>query len=247
MDWSCKIGVWSNIAAIATVIYFAGLFVAVIYYSYTGEFNKNVINQRSFAVIVWPFKYKKLKYRFLPIVYLFRKTCSTLIIIYGTSNPNTQSLLTTINYFIYWYYIFLFNPMRKELKLVKVLLVTVESEMMLLHIWYYITVISSDPNSMASEVELTKWNMYIMMLLMATYVAFSLGMVIKILYLFIRDKSANRQKNPKTKKINANDSSVKKFKNNSSEYAKGKQSNLEFSFDEKQAGQIDLNKMQQLQ
>lgn len=78
--------------------------------------------------------------------------------------------------------------MRKELRFIKVLLVTVESELMLLHIWYYITVISSDPDSLASEVELTKWNLYIMMLLMITYVAFSFGFVAMVIYNFFTGK-----------------------------------------------------------
>lgn len=245
MQWSTQLGTLSSLSAIATLLYFCALFLFIIYHSYKGTFQNSEAYKNSFAVIVWPFKYAKMKYRFLPLMYLLRKILSTAIIVYIWQKPELQALLTTLNYFAYWYYIFLFNPMRKELRFMKVLLVTVESEMMLLHIWYYITVVSSDPNSLASEVELTKWNLYIMMLLMATYVGFSIGMVAKVIYFFVRDRS--KKKPTKLKMRPANDSTLKKMKKNKSGYTEGKLQNLEFSFDEKQAGKINIHDLQQQQ
>ncbi len=81
-------------------------------------------------------------------------------------------LLVALLYFAYWVYLFLRNPFRDTR--LKIFITFVESEMCLLHIVYFFVVASGMEGDTASEVALTRWVTYIVMLQMATYAFFAI-------------------------------------------------------------------------
>lgn len=96
------------------------------------------------------------------------------------------------NYFIFWVYIFLRNPIRNPL--FKVFFTIMESFMCIMHIMYFFTIGASMDGDTSSEVELTRWCIYVVMLMMITYTAFSIGTVAFILKNLLEDYKGGKRK-----------------------------------------------------
>ncbi len=104
-------------------------------------------------------------------MYLLRKLLASAVLVYLHSTPEVQGLLITLLYFAYWVYLFVRNPFRNAH--LKVFVIFVESEMCLLHIIYFFVIATGMDGDTASEVALTKWVAYVVILQMLTYLVFA--------------------------------------------------------------------------
>lgn len=233
-----KLAVGSSIASLLVLIYYTGFTAYYVNTVLTGELFKSATSLKKFAVFSYLFKCSKIKYRLFPIVYILKKALTSLVLVFAFRNAEWQTILNASVQFAYWYYLFLFNPIKKEFRIFKVLITTVESEVLLLNIWYCITVISSNQNSLASEIELTKWSIYILLLIQLTYMLFGMGFVVQLaLKLIGKYRAWRRSKNTKHPKAGAGKilRNQQAGEDQSLNQLKGpeEQKKLEISFDDK--------------
>jgi hypothetical protein len=173
MAWGTNLEIASSSLAIVFMIYYLGFFLYMIYLVVENKIYNDPVYKNRLAILIQPFKNKNLSQRLFPSMYLLRKFVSSAILVYLYNYPTVQGLLVAVVYFLFWVYMFLNNPINNSP--LKVFITFVESEMCLLHIIYFFVLASSMEGDVASEVSLTKWVSYVIMLQMGTYALFALG------------------------------------------------------------------------
>jgi len=185
MAWSTTLEILSSILSIVCLLYLVGMWLYLIDLIFRKDIydvqNENVRHYRlKIEVLLVLFKGEKLKHRFLPCLYVFRKIMVSLISTYLFSYPTLQAMALVANYFIYWVYVFVYNPIRD--RLIRVFITFIEGIIMIMHILMLFIAIAGDDNAAAAEVELTYWMMWSIILLMYTYNAFAACFFIRSAY-----------------------------------------------------------------
>lgn len=172
------LGIISTVLAILVLIYYFGFMAYYVNTVLTGEIFKNQTLSQKYAVFSAIFKSHTVIYRMFPIAYMLKKILTSAILVYAYQSSDWQTILSALVQFGYWVYIFLYNPIKKEYRPLKVLLTIIESELLLLNILFSIIVIQSNKNSLAAEIELSKWSLYLLAMIQMTYTVFGVGLAV---------------------------------------------------------------------
>ena len=114
----------------------------------------------------------------MPSLYLLRKVGASIILVFVYEYPEVQALLLALNYFTFWVYIFLRNPIKNIV--FKVFFTISESMSCMTAMIYFFIVAASSDNDSKSEVELTIYMSYLILSQMILFAVFSVGILIKL-------------------------------------------------------------------
>lgn len=185
MAWGTTLEIFNSVGSLFCMFYYIGFLLYMVYVVIENSIYNNSEYFEKLAIIIIPFKNKNISQRLMPSLYLIRKVAGSIILVFFYEYPEIQAFLLALNYFSFWVYIFLRNPIKNTV--FKVFFTITESMSCMSTMLYFFIVAASADNDRKSEVALTIYFSYLVLAQMILFAVFSIGMLIKLVVDKIKD------------------------------------------------------------